>query len=363
MLLAGGLLAGCASSRKNGISRYDAFNEVKVDQMVGNNVSGKIMEKTVLCLNARRETRTITALTNETVLLFTNPVVTAVTNVIVSLATNYSVSAMTNVAPTSTLAAAETPEEGGKGTNAATDRVAQLAPATATGATNSTVAMATNQTLVLGPSQTATGTQITRNLSDQITTTVNNVSITTVTNQMLTAETNLAVNYKTNYSVTAVTNINITPTGGVAHAYYLYTELLTSGEFTLFNGESLVLLVDGQRFGFSPSSGRSPFVGRRGYVSTLYAVPPQVLVAVANAQEVRIRVNGTSSVIEKTMTASSRKHFKKYLLKHFRPEIEAPDGTAMEPQPIEAVQVPAGSSDLFHLAPTPQTTGQVASRD
>ncbi|MBN2506405.1 MAG: hypothetical protein JXQ71_06895 [Verrucomicrobia bacterium] len=326
LLLSAALLGGCTGARKNGISRYDAFNEIRVDQMVGNNVSGKIMEKTVLCLNARRETRVLKAITNETVLLFTNPVVVAVTNVVVSLATNYSVSAMTNIAPTPAFAPAETPGEAGasQGTNAPGDSVPQLVASPPTGATNATVAVSTNQTLVLGPSQTATGTQITRNFSDQVTTTVNNLSITAVTNQAVTAETNLAVNYSTNYAVTAVTNTVITPTSGVAHACFLYTELLAPPDFTLFNGESLVLLIDGQRFGFTATPGRIPFVGRRGYVSTLYAVPPQVLVAIANAQQVRIRVNGTSSTIEKTMTAGSRSHFKKYLLKHFRPDLESP---------------------------------------
>src|SRR6185295_5877427 len=51
------LLAGCAGTAKKGMSRYDDFDGVKVDQMVGNAISKGMFEKTIICLNARRETR------------------------------------------------------------------------------------------------------------------------------------------------------------------------------------------------------------------------------------------------------------------------------------------------------------------
>ena len=64
--------------------------------MVGNNVSQTILAKTVVCLNARRESRLITALTNITVTSVTNRAVQATTNQTISIATNYLVSTMTN---------------------------------------------------------------------------------------------------------------------------------------------------------------------------------------------------------------------------------------------------------------------------
>ena len=62
------LLASCAT-HKSGISKRDPFDDVKVDQMVGNNVSDAILQKTVVCLNARRESKRIVAVTNISVTL------------------------------------------------------------------------------------------------------------------------------------------------------------------------------------------------------------------------------------------------------------------------------------------------------
>lgn len=67
MSLVAALLAGCAGVHKRGTSRIDEYDAVQVDQMVGNNVTRKVFEKTILCLNARRETRTLYAITNQTV--------------------------------------------------------------------------------------------------------------------------------------------------------------------------------------------------------------------------------------------------------------------------------------------------------
>ena len=91
--------AGCTGTHRKGISRYDDYDAVKVDQMVGNNVSGKVFEKTIVCLNARRESRRVTALTNATVVLVTNVTITPVTNLTISIATNFVASAMTNLTP------------------------------------------------------------------------------------------------------------------------------------------------------------------------------------------------------------------------------------------------------------------------
>ena len=64
ILIAGVLLAGCAGTHPKGSSKVDEFDAVKVDQMSGNNVSRSPMQKVILCLNARRESRLVTATTN-----------------------------------------------------------------------------------------------------------------------------------------------------------------------------------------------------------------------------------------------------------------------------------------------------------
>jgi hypothetical protein len=79
------------------------------------------------------------------------------------------------------------------------------------------------------------------------------------------------------------------------------------------------MLVDGVRYGFSPSPSSTSLVGRRGYNSTLYRVPPEVFVAIANAKVVKLRFKGVSSVVEREMNASSRKHFRQFLAKYFVP--------------------------------------------
>jgi len=56
----------------------------------------------------------------------------------------------------------------------------------------------------------------------------------------------------------------------------------------------------------------------------MYRVPPQVLVAIANAQEVRLRFKGVNSVIERDMNQSSRDNFKAFLLHYFT---NSPDTT------------------------------------
>ncbi len=345
ILLAGCLAAGCVGTRKSGISQYDPFNAIQVDQMVGNNVSGKMMERTVLCLNARRETRAVTAWTNEAVLLFTNPVVTAVTNMMVSLATNYSVTATTNLNPLTASAPAEAPELAVKDAGATAAPETAADSALAAGSTNMSFAAATNQTLMQGSGQTTRNIQVTRNISHQTTIALDQSSVTSATNCLLTAETNWAVHFSTNFVISAVTNVSITPTAAVAHAYYLYTELLAPPDFSLLGGESLVLLVDGQRHGFTASHARDPFIVRKGYASTLYPVTPDVLVAIANAQEVKIRVNGISSVIEKEMTARSRQNVRTFLLRFFQPGAGSGGGEARGvPGSIAVSQAQPGES-------------------
>ena len=153
-------------------------------------------------------------------------------------------------------------------------------------------------------------------------------TVALMTNLVVSAETNEVVNYVTNYLVGSVTNVTILPTNCLAYDFFLYTEMTPPADFTLQGGESLVLLVDGVRYGFSQSPPASSFVGRRGFTAGLYRVPPQVLVAIANAQEVRIRFKGVNSAIEREMNKSSREHFRSFLVRYFgtEPSLAEPSG-------------------------------------
>jgi len=322
-LLAIVLLAGCTGTHREGISRYDSYDAVKIDQMVGNNVSGKVFEKTILCLNGRRETRQVTALTNVQISLVTNQTVVVATNQTISLATNFLFTTMTNLSPavaTSVTLAGQVAE--GAETNALV--VVSNPPPAHT--TNVTVSLANNASASASPSQLSGNNQSVRTYNNQLTTTSNNLTVSLMTNLVATGETNYVVNYTTNYSIASVTNIAITPTNGVSYEYYLYTELTPPPDFTAAPGENLILLVDGTRYAFAPMQATSTFNARKGYTATLYRVPASVLVAIANAQDVDVRLRGTTTVIDRALSNSSRQNFKEFMVKYFTPEPEP--GTA-----------------------------------
>lgn len=346
-LLSAILLAGCSGVHKQGVSNYDDYDSVKVDQMVGNNVSGAAFQKTIVCLNARRESRRVTALTNTVVFPVTNATVLAVTNQTISVATNILFTTMTNVAPPlpGLPAANPSPEELAATTAAETNTVLAVTNAGPSVTTNVTVSLAANQSATTSPNQTAANSQFVRTLNNQITTASNQLTVSVMTNLIVTAETNQIISYATNFTVVAVTNTTITPTNFLAHDYFLYSELTPPPDFNLQTGESLVLLVDGVRYGFSQAPSGTAFVGRRGFTSGLYRVSPEVLVAIANAQDVRIRFKGNNTTVERTMSDASKRNFKAFLVRYF-----VPDAT-----PEEA------STRLNASAPTPRTT-RVATR-
>jgi hypothetical protein len=87
-------LCGCAGTKQ--FSRYDEFDTVKIDQMSGNVVSGKVFGNTLLALNARRETRRITAVTNPVIVYLTNSIISTVTNQVITGVTNQSSTTATN---------------------------------------------------------------------------------------------------------------------------------------------------------------------------------------------------------------------------------------------------------------------------
>ena len=71
--------------------------------------------------------------------------------------------------------------------------------------------------------------------------------------------------------------------------------------------------------GFTQGQSGAAFVARRGFTSGLYRVAPEVLVAIANAKEVRIRFKGVNNVLERTMNKSSRQNFREFVTKYFAP--------------------------------------------
>ena len=312
------LLVGCSGAHKKGISRFDDYDGVKIDQMVGNNISGSPFEKTIICLNARRESRRVTALTNVNVVPVTNHVVNAITNQTISIATNHLFTTMTNLAPPIAGAAGPTQPEGDAvSISAETNTVLAVTNAGPAVSTNVTVSLASNQSATAAPNQSGANSQFVRTYNNQITTASNNLTVSLMTNVVVTAETNQVVSYVTNYSLATVTNTAITPTNFLAHDYFLYTEMTPPPDFALQSGESLVLLVDGVRHGLTQSPSGTTFVGRKRFTSGLYRVPPEVIVAIANAKEVRVRFKGVNSLIERTMNNSSKQNFKTFLVRYF----------------------------------------------
>jgi hypothetical protein len=352
------VLAGCATQHPRGVSRVDEFDSVKVDQMVGNNVAAAPLQKVILCLNGRRESRLVNAVTNVMVRSLTNAVVQAVTNVTVSASTNYLVTGMTNIAPVLGATGGPLTDEATAAAVATVTETPATAPQTNlnTGpllSTNVTASLARNNSATAGPNQRVANNQLIRTYNNQITTASNNLSISLVTNLVVTMETNAVVGYLTNYLVTSLTNTSVLPTNYFAADYFLYTELIPPPEFTLQpSGESLVLLVDGVRYGLVTAPSGTSFVARRGFTSTLYRASPELLVAIANAREVRVRLRGTTGALERTMSDRSRSNFKAFLVRYFAPEI--PENP--EPPGATGTNTAASIPETEPAAPVPPVT-------
>jgi len=313
-------LVGCAGTHPRGIARYDHYDSVKVEQMTGNNVSPTVFAKTILCLNARRESRVITALTNTVVTAATNATVVAITNQTISFATNILYSTMTNLAPaTPPPPSALAGDATGIGGEANTAII--VAPSGPALSTNLTASVSSSVSGTSAPNQRTANLQTVRTFNNQFTTTSNNLSIVLMTNIVVTGETNSVINYSTNTTVVAVTNSVIIPTNGVSYDYFLVTELLPPPDFTpLAQGETLVLLVDGVRHGFTPGQSGTSFVARKGYTSALYRVPPEVLVDIANAKEVSVRLRGVNNAVERDISNGCRRNFREFLARYFVPD-------------------------------------------
>jgi hypothetical protein len=326
VILIAALAGGCAGGKKWGVRVKDPYDGVRIDQMVGNNVSGQLLARTVVCLNARRETRTLTVLTNQTVVLLTNVSLSYLTNLTFTVSTNRQLALATNeVAATPPAPAADTNSTGETTTQAATPTPPAATNVMLTTASNVSASKAGNATVLITSAQ--------RQRSRQVTTTRNNLAVTIADNENASAETNLVVTVVTNVTVTCVTNLTVTLTNQPVHEYFLTAEYTPPPDFTLQSGESLVLLVDGVRRPLPQATSPSVLVPRRGFAAALYHATPQLLVDIANAKQVKLRLKGVNAVIEKNMSASSRANFRQFLLKYFTPDDScgATPATATQP--------------------------------
>lgn len=314
VLMIAALLCGCAGTKKQGVAVNDPLDAVKIEQMTGNHISGAVFERTILCINARRETRWITAVTNQFLAALTNVTLSYVTNQTISLTTNQQLTLATNFAAAPVTPASETNAEA----------AAALVVASPGPSTNVAVSTASNVSLSKAPSQTTTTASFQTQTSRQFTATANNVSITTADNQLITAETNVIVTVFTNVSVTSVTNLMVAVTNAPVHEHFLVLEFTPPPDFALAAGESLVLLVDGTRHSLAPGTTQTVLVARKGFSAVAYKATPQLLVDLANAKQVKIRVKGASQVIEREMNQASRTNLKKFLVKFFAPADAAP---------------------------------------
>lgn len=293
-------LTACSSSR---ISRYDEFEKMKVDKMAGNSVSGNVFARTVVCLNAARESKGLIALTNTTISFATNYVVTATTNLTITTSGNVQVAALTNTVASTASTDTNVPAAPNPGNN---------------GSSGVTTATARNESIATAPNQSirSGSIQIVTTLNSQATLTRDSLSLTLGTNEVITVETNYLVTTLTNQVVTPVTNVVVKTSENPVADYYLYTEIAPA-DFSLATGESLIVLADGVRFGCTPATPQTAWETRRSFLTTYYKVAPEVIVAIANAQEVKLRIKGTTGTLERTMNRSSRSNFREFLLKNF----------------------------------------------
>lgn len=330
-LLIIGLVGGC-SLKRHGHSFNDDLEYARVEQTVGNHVSAGVLEKTLFCLNARRETRPAAPITNVVVSYVTNVALNYVTNQTVTVTSNQNRTMATNLVslpppPPVVTNSTETADVALVETN---QPIGTINPPSAT--TNQSVSKASNVTLSKAPNQTSSTINLQTLLNSQITVTTNNVSITTADTQAISAETNVVVTTVTNTTITAVTNVTVQRTNVVVRDYYLYAELTPPPDFTLASGESLVLLVDGVRHGFTTTNTMAKLASRRGFSTYVYKVPPQVLVDIANAKQVKVRLRGNNSLVERKMSYFARNSFRKFVMRYFTPdgseEMQASNATA-----------------------------------
>jgi hypothetical protein len=340
LFLAGLMLGGCAGHQRT----TDAYEQATVERMVDNNVSSTILARTIVRVNGRRETRYVTALTNQTVTLATNVALNYLTNQTVTVSSNLIQTLATNEVPATTVAGVVSVNTNNADADAPPPMVVTASPGPTT---NVAVTTANNLTISKAGNQTVTTASLQVQRSQQVTATTNNLSVTTADNYNLSVETNVVVTVLTNTSLTAVTNVAVVLTNLPVYEYFLELEYTPPLDFTLQAGESLVLVVDGVRHGLTQTSTPFVLIPPKGYNLVLYRVPAQLLVDIANARVVKLRIKGTGAVIERKMSQSSRNNFKKFLVKYFRPDVIV---TTVEPTPVPP---PPPAEPLYQPVPGP----------
>jgi hypothetical protein len=302
------LAAGCSAPS---YSRYDEFEKVQVDKLVGNEARASLLSRSVVCLNPMREMRWLDAATNITVSLQTNLVTVATTNLTVNSSSNQQLNSNTNVvAALPALNLAEAGAETPTNAPAVVSPDSSNAGITLSTTRNESIATAPNQLVISRSFQKVTQSNA------QNTVNTNSQSVTAGTGQITTVETNYTITFVTNQVVVPVTNVVVRAPNQPAYDYFLFTEIAPA-DFTLASGESLVLLVDGVRYSFAPGQPASNYNPRRGFLTTFYRVPAEVMAGIANAQEVKLRIRGASGALERTLSRNSRQNFQEFLVDHF----------------------------------------------
>lgn len=322
-LLAIVVLAGCASRRYS--SYYDPYEAAQIEQVSGNTVSGRVFQRTLVCLNARRETRQLHAVTNVTVAWTTNVTVVPQTNLTVSVTTNQSRTLATN------LLALPPPSPPSTNEAAGAEAPAVVVTAAPPNSTNVSVTTSQNAVSAQAGNQLSSVLGAQTQISRQVTVSASNATYTTAENLLLAAETNRVVVFQTNTAVVPITNVVVIATNLLLRDYYLVVELTPPPDFTPAPGENLVLVLDGVRHTLAPGAGLGSWKARKGFQTTVYRVQPELLVDLANAREARLRLRGVTSVVDRRLSHASRQAIRKFLLKYFNAEPAADQPTA-EPE-------------------------------
>lgn len=321
-LAAAALLGGCTSPR---VSRYDEYEKVKVDKMVGNDVRFHFLSKTVICLNGMRETRWPRPVTNVVVTLQTNLNVTSVTNVTITTSANQQLAGNTNLTVVPAPPGESAADSILDATTNSTVFVVGNTPADSTGGGLS-VSTTRNESIVNSPNQNVVSRTFQKVTMVNLQATVNstNQSVTGGTNLLTTVETNYLITTLTNQMVAPITNVTVISLDRPLYDYYLYTEIAPA-DFSLLSGESLVVLIDGERHSFAPTQPVSSQDSRRGFLTTFYRVSPEVLADLANAREVKMRLKSATGGLERTLSSSCRQQFRTFLKDHFDQQKQTAD--------------------------------------
>ncbi len=296
------IVAGCSTMRT---SKVDEFEEVRIDELHNNEVSTGILNRTLVCFNVRREVQKITVWTNHSVVLITNKVLHYVTNLVVTSGTNYQTALTTNVVQH--VPGVETNEL----SEAIEDRSRQ------TPSTNVSIVLSRGTTFSRGSGQTTLAMLTLRQRSQQTTLPGNGFEVLSLENETLSFETNMVITVHTNFTITAVTNLSILPTNLLVERFYVILEY-SPPDLPIQAGEPLLLRVDGIRYMLEPASPRSPVIPRRGFALTSYHIDPQLLLSIANAKQVKLRIKGINCVIEKDMSFASRARLRGFISSLYR---------------------------------------------